>query len=156
MAGTMPMGERFTALRVPQSGIGELFDTSERWQAWLDVEAALSQTQAEFGIIPPEAADAITAACRVDRLDPDRVTEGIGRSSHPLMPLIVELSRVVGLHGGWVHWGATTQNIMQTGDVLVLQRVHRVILGQLARILDALADLADRGAELVMAGRTHG
>jgi 3-carboxy-cis,cis-muconate cycloisomerase len=151
------MGERFTASRVPQSGIGELFGTSERWQAWLDVEAALAQSQAEFGIIPPEAAEAITAACRIDRLDLDRIREGIARSSHPLMPLIVELSRVVGPpHGGWVHWGATTQNIMQTGDVLVLRRVHRIILGQLARILEALADLALRGAELVMAGRTHG
>lgn len=151
------MGERFTASRVPQSGIGEWFDTRQRWQAWLDVEAALSQTQADFGIIPPEAAAAITTACRIDRLNLDRVREGIARSSHPLMPLIVELSQVVGPpHGGWVHWGATTQNIMQTGDVLVLRRVHRLILGQLARILDALADLARHSAELVMAGRTHG
>ena len=150
------MGERFTASRVPPSGIGERFDTRQRWQAWLDVEAALAQSQAEFGIIPPEAAEAIIAACRIDRLDLDRVRTGIARSSHPLMPLIVELSRVVGHHGGWVHWGATTQNIMQTGDVLVLRRVHRIILGQLARILEALADLASRSAELVTAGRTHG
>src|SRR6202007_1426863 len=114
-----------------------------------DIESALALSQADLEMIPLEAADAITAACRIDRLDLDRIREGIARSSHPLMPLIVELSRVVGPpHGGWVHWGATTQNIMQTGDVLVLRRVHRIILGQLARILEALADLALRGAEL--------
>jgi 3-carboxy-cis,cis-muconate cycloisomerase len=153
----LAMGERFTASRVPQSGIGELFGTNQRWQAWLDVEAALAQSQAEFGIVPSAAAEAITTSCRIDVLDLDRVREGIARSSHPLMPLIVELSRVVGTqHGGWVHWGATTQNIMQTGDVLVLRRVHRIILGQLARILEGLADLARRSAELVMPGRTHG
>jgi len=73
------------------------------------------------------------------------------------MPLIVELSRVVGEpHGGWVHWGATTQNITQTGDVLILRKVHRVILGLLAHIMTALANLAERSADMVMAGRTHG
>ena len=57
-------------------------------------------------MIPREAADAIVASCRIERLDLGRILEGIGRTSHPLMPLIVELSRVVGEpHGGWVHWG---------------------------------------------------
>jgi 3-carboxy-cis,cis-muconate cycloisomerase len=84
-------------------------------------------TQADLGLIAREAADAITAACQIERLDLGRILEGIARTSHPLMPLIVELSRVVGEpHGGRVHWGATTQNITQTGDVLVLRKVHRV------------------------------
>jgi 3-carboxy-cis,cis-muconate cycloisomerase len=73
------------------------------------------------------------------------------------MPLILELSRVVGEpHGGWVHWGATTQNITQTGDVLVLRKVHGVILGLLGGIMTVLANLAERSAEMAMAGRTHG
>jgi 3-carboxy-cis,cis-muconate cycloisomerase len=55
-----------------------------------------------------------------------------------------------------VHWGATTQNITQTGDVLVLRKVHRAVLGLLGSIMAALADLAERSAEMVMAGRTHG
>ena len=54
------------------------------------------------------------------------------------------------------HWGATTQNITQTGDVLVLRKVHRVILLFLGLIMTALADLAERSAQMVMAGRTHG
>ncbi|GGX24158.1 lyase family protein [Streptomyces noursei] len=128
------MGERFTASRVPAPGIAELFHTHHRWQRWLDVEAALAQPQAEFGIIPPDAAQAISAACRIGRLDTARIEEGIARQSHPPMPLTVELSRSVGEpHDGWVHWGATTQNITQTGDVLVLRQAHRIILRQLAR-----------------------
>lgn len=151
------MGERFTASRVPDAGIQELFATRSRWQAWLDVESALALTQAELGVVPREAAEAIAAASRVERLDAERVREGFARMSHPLMPLIVELSRVVGEpHGGWVHWGVTTQNVTQTGDVLVLRRAHRVMLDQLRRILEAMAELADRSAEMVMAGRTHG
>jgi len=151
------MNKRFTASRVPDSGIEALFGTEERWQAWLAVESALALTQADLGLIPREAADAITAACRIERLDLERIREGIARTSHPLMPVILELSRVVGEpHGGWVHWGATTQNVTQTGDVLVLRKVHGVILGLLGSIMTALANLAERSAEMVMAGRTHG
>jgi 3-carboxy-cis,cis-muconate cycloisomerase len=149
--------ERFTAGRVPDAGVQQLLTTEARWQAWLDVEAALARAEAELGMVPPEAAEAIAAACRIERLDLERVREGTVRMSHPLMPLVVELSRVVGEpHGGWVHWGATTQNVTQTGDVLVIRRAHRVLLGQLGRILAALAGLAEQGAEMVMAGRTHG
>jgi 3-carboxy-cis,cis-muconate cycloisomerase len=151
------MSERFTASRVPDTGIEVLFGTEERWQAWLAIESALALTQADLEMIPREAADAIAAECRIQRLDLGRIREGIARTSHPLMPLILELSRVVGEpHGGWVHWGATTQNITQTGDVLVLRKVHGIILGLLGSIMTALADLAERSAEMVMAGRTHG
>jgi 3-carboxy-cis,cis-muconate cycloisomerase len=151
------MSERFTSSRVPDSGIQVLFGTEERWQAWLEIEAALAMTQADFRMIPREAAEAIKSACRIDRLDLARIRDGIARTSHPLMPLIVELSRVVGEpHGGWVHWGATTQNITQTGDILILRKVHRVILALLGRIMTGLAGLAERSAEMVMAGRTHG
>ena len=151
------MGERFTSSRVPEAGIERLLGTEQRWQSWLEIEAALALTQADFGMIPREAGEAIASACRIDRLDLARVRDGIARTSHPLMPLIVELNRVVGEpHGGWVHWGATTQNITQTGDVLILRKVHRVILALLGRIMTGLSDLAERSAEMVMAGRTHG
>jgi 3-carboxy-cis,cis-muconate cycloisomerase len=151
------VSKRFTAPRVPDSGIEVLFGTEERWQAWLAVESALALTQADLEMIPHEAADAITAACQIQRLDLGRIHEGIARISHPLMPLIVELSRVVGEpHGGWVHWGATTQNITQTGDVLILGKVHKVIVGLLGRIMTVLADLAEQSAAMVVAGRTHG
>ena len=148
---------RFTAGRVPEHGLASLFGTARRWQRWLEVEAALAHCQAAAGLIPDEAAAAIVDACRLDRLDLDRVRADTVRMSHPLMPLITELGRAVGdPHGGWVHWGATTQNITQTGDVLVLRDAHRLLLDTLARVLDALADLAERGADHVMAGRTHG
>jgi 3-carboxy-cis,cis-muconate cycloisomerase len=73
------------------------------------------------------------------------------------VPLVWELGRVVGEpHGGWVHWGATTQNITQTGDLLVLRQAHRIFLRLIGEVLTAMADLAERGAEMPIAGRTHG
>ncbi len=148
---------RFTDGRVPEAGIRALFSRASRWQRWLDVEAALAGVQADLGVIPVEADLAIAAAARLDRLDAERVERGIAATSHPLMALVTELSEAVGEpYGGWVHWGATTQNITQTGDVLVLREAHRILLGLLARVLAAAGELARRSADMTAAGRTHG
>src|SRR5579863_4546647 len=146
-----------TAARVSDPGIRALYRQENRWQAWLDVEAALAEAEAELGIIPGEAAAAIGRAARLDLLDRGRIMEGFARAGHTIVPLVWELSRVTGEpHGGWVHWGATTQNITQTGDLLVLRDAHRIFLRQIAELLVAMADLAEKGAEMPIAGRTHG
>src|SRR6266550_4111179 len=138
-----------TATRVSDPGIRALYRLENRWQAWLDVEAALAESQAELGIIPAEAATAIKAAARYELLDRARIDEGFARTGHTIVPLVWELSRTIGEpHGGWVHWGATTQNITQTGDLLVLRQAHRVILGLIAEALGAAADLAEKGADM--------
>jgi len=146
-----------TAARVSDPGIRALYRLENRWQAWLDVEATLAKAQAELGIIPQPAADAITRAARLELLDRARISAGFARTGHTIVPLVWELSRVVGEpHGGWVHWGATTQNITQTGDLLVLRQAHRIFFRLIGRALAAMADLAERGAEMPIAGRTHG
>src|SRR6267143_2127451 len=116
-----------TAARVADPGLRALYRQENRWQAWLDVEAALARAQAEFGIIPAGAAEAIAAAAHFDRLDRKRIDEGFARTGHTIVPLVWELARMVGEpHGGWVHWGATTQNITQTGDLLVSRQAHHI------------------------------
>ena len=152
MSDTLP-----TAARVSDPGIRALYRLENRWQAWLDVEVALARAQAELGIIPHDAADAIARAARLELLDRARIDEGFARTGHTIVPLVWELSRVVGEpHGGWVHWGATTQNITQTGDLLVLRQAHGVFLKLIGTALTAMADLAERGAEMALPGRTHG
>jgi adenylosuccinate lyase len=117
----------------------------------------LAKAQAELGIIPNEAADAIAKAAHYELLDRARLDEGFARTGHTIVPLVWELSRVTGEpHGGWVHWGATTQNITQTGDLLVLRQAHGIFMRQIADALEAAAVLAEKGAEMPMAGRTHG
>ena len=152
MSDTLP-----TATRVAEPGIRALYRLENRWQAWLDVEVALARAQAALGIIPTAAAEAIASAARLENLDRTRIDEGFARTGHTLVPLVWELGRVVGdPHGGWVHWGATTQNITQTGDLLVLRQAHAVFLRQIGEILSAMAGLAERGATMPIAGRTHG
>lgn len=146
-----------TSNRVKEPGIRTLFALDSRWQAWLDVEAALARAQAKIGMIPEDAAGAITAAARLELLDSERIHEGFVRTAHTLVPLVWELGRVVGEpHGGWVHWGATTQNIVASGDLLLIRKALNIIRGQLHDALASMASLAERGADMVMAGRTHG
>lgn len=146
-----------TSSRVSDPGIRALYQLENRWQAWLDVEVALAKAQAELGIIPVEAVSAIAAKAHLRLMDRARIDEGFARTAHTLVPLVWELSRIVGEpHGGWVHWGATTQNITQTGDLLVLRQAHGILLKLLAEILVAMADLSERGADMPIAARTHG
>jgi 3-carboxy-cis,cis-muconate cycloisomerase len=146
-----------TAARVSDPGIRALYALENRWQAWLDVEAALARAEAELGVIPAAAAEAIAQKAQLGLLDRARIDEGFARTGHTIVPLVWELSRVVGEpHGGWVHWGATTQNITQTGDLLVLRQAHRVFLRLIGASLQAMAELAERGADMPIAGRTHG
>jgi adenylosuccinate lyase len=152
MSDTLP-----TATRVADPGIRALYQLENRWQAWLDVEVALAKAQAELGIIPEAAAAAIAEKAQLSLMDRARIDEGFARTGHTIVPLVWELSRIVGEpHGGWVHWGATTQNITQTGDLLVLRQAHGIFLRQIGEVLSAMADLAERGAAMPLPGRTHG
>ena len=146
-----------TSFRVPDPGIAALFEQDARWQAWLDVEAALAKAEAELGMIPEAAAEEIVKKCDLSLFDRNRLTEGFTRTGHTLVPLVWELSRLCdGDAGNYVHWGATTQNITQTGDLLQLRKEHRIYLNQLSQIFTALAKLADKSKDMALPGRTHG
>jgi 3-carboxy-cis,cis-muconate cycloisomerase len=151
------MLEEPTSLRIEDPGVRALFTEAARFQSWLDVEAALAQSQAELGIIPADAAREIARKAQLSYLDLAAVREGLARTGHPLVPLVWALDRACdGDAGGYVHWGATTQNITQTGQLLQVRRAHDIFLGQLRAILATLADLAERTRDMLLPGRTHG
>jgi 3-carboxy-cis,cis-muconate cycloisomerase len=126
-------------------------------QRWLDVEAALARVEARLGIIPDAAARAITEAARVERMDIAELKRGVDETSHPLVPLINQLARACpdGL-GEYVHWGATTQDIMDTAVVLQLRDALTILDRQLEDLVTVLVELVERHRSTPMAGRTHG
>src|SRR5438128_4986903 len=139
------MLEEPTSLRIDDPGVRALFTESARFQSWLDVEAALAQAQAELGIIPAAAARENVSKAHLKYLDLGAVREGLAKTGHPIVPLVWELDRAwEGDGGGYVHWGATSQNITQTGQLLQVRRAHDIFLSQLATILTTLADLAEK------------
>lgn len=132
-----------------------VFDERAMIQRWLDVETALAAAQAELGLIPADAAATIARRARVAELDLDAIRRDLVVTAHPIVPLVRELGRVSGDAGRWVHWGATTQDIMDTGLVLQLKDAHAILRRDLLALVRALAELAGRHRDTVMAGRTH-
>jgi 3-carboxy-cis,cis-muconate cycloisomerase len=136
--------------------VAALFSPESRWQSWLDVEAALAAAQAGLGVIPEAAAMEIGRKARLDALDVPAMKAEMARSKASVLALVHALANACeGDAGHFVHWGGTTQNIILTGRVLQMRKVHTAILGRMANCLDAMARLAEDGAEVVMAGRTN-
>jgi 3-carboxy-cis,cis-muconate cycloisomerase len=124
---------------------------------WLRVEAALARAQAKSGVIPSAAGAAISATAT--SMDPDAgsLRAEVANVGYPIVPLIKALEKACGEeHGGWVHWGATTQDIMDTAAVLQLKAAAQILETQLLDLGDALATLVEVHRDTPMAGRTHG
>ena len=123
---------------------------------WLEVEAALARAQSRLGLIPQDAAEAITRSAGEARLDLDALRRGVEASGHPLVPAIRALERLVGEAGRYVHWGATTQDIIDSGLVLQVRDALAIIERDLDLLISALAGQARVYKDTPMAGRTHG
>lgn len=133
-----------------------IFDARARLQAWLDVERALAEVQAELGIVPKDAARRIAAACDADDFDLERLRTEINIVQHPVVPVVRELERRCGDAGRFVHLGATTQDIMDTGQVLQVRRSFDAIQRDVIAAAAAAAELAAAHRDTVQAGRTRG
>lgn len=125
-------------------------------QRMLDVEAALARAQARLGIVPAEAAAAITQAAQVDRLDFQALGDATRNTGYPVVGLVKQLTALAGHDAGrWTHWGATTQDIMDTAVVLQMRQGFALLRGDLLATNGALAAMAKRHRGTIMAGRTH-
>jgi 3-carboxy-cis,cis-muconate cycloisomerase len=133
-----------------------VFDSRKLVQGWLDAEVGLARAEARLGIIPAAAAERIATEAVGECFDLDALREGIAESQHPLVPVIRELVERCGEHGGHVHWGATTQDIIDTGLALQIRAALALLLVDVERARAAASRLAREHAETPMAGRTHG
>jgi 3-carboxy-cis,cis-muconate cycloisomerase len=132
-----------------------VFDSRALLQAWLDAEAALARAEAHIGVIPAASAEAIATVARAGAFDLDELRASMLLSQHPLVSVVRALTAAAGDAGAYVHWGATTQDIMDTGAVLQVRDAVELVEGTLDDLLDVLAALAQRHKDTAMAGRTH-
>ena len=137
--------------------VSTLFSREQLFQAYLDVEAALARAQAKQNIIPEAAAHTISQMAQISNLNMDNINQSLDKTGHPLVPLIWELDRVCGPDaGGYIHWGATTQNITQTGKLLLVKQFHQLFLEKILKLLSVLSELALNTKHYALPGRTHG
>ncbi|MCG8509224.1 MAG: adenylosuccinate lyase family protein [Rhodospirillales bacterium] len=126
-------------------------------QAWLDVEVALASAEADLGLVPEACAKTIAANANSERFDISRLVAEISHACHPFVPVLKQLEELCGEPAaGYVHLGATTQNIFDTAASLQMKRTHGLILSALDDALATLQRLAGEHAETPQVGRTHG
>ena len=125
-------------------------------QKMLDVEAALARVEARLGLIPAASADAITAAAKLERVSLAEIGKSARTVGYPVVGLVKALGRAAGGDASrHVHWGATTQDIMDSAVVLQMRDGLALIETSLRRVIAGLAEQARRHRGTVMAGRTH-
>jgi 3-carboxy-cis,cis-muconate cycloisomerase len=122
---------------------------------YVEVEVALAAAQAGLGVIPAEAAESIERLARPEAIDIARLKTETDLVGYPIVGLVHQLAAQCGEAGRYLHWGATTQDIMDTATVLQIRDALALIAADLAALETALQGLAARHRDTVMAGRTH-
>ena len=144
---------------------GEMFGTNEMRdifsdettvQLYLDVEAALARAQSKLGIIPKKAGEKISHAANIKFIDWDTLKKRTEIVGYPILPIVEQLSKNVDdEYGQYCHWGATTQDIMDTADVLQMKKGLDLLSTDLNAISNALSKIVKKYIKTPMAGRTH-
>ncbi|HSF57459.1 MAG TPA: lyase family protein, partial [Candidatus Binatia bacterium] len=139
------------------SEIKRLLSDEAYVRALVQVETALAHAEARVGVIPHEAAERISKSADPSKIDPAALSKGTLHSGVPIIALVQELRRLAGGQAAaYVHWGATTQDIMDTACVLQLRAAGKLYKERLLDLARQLSRLSDRHRATVMAGRTHG
>ena len=133
----------------------EVFSDFSSLSRYAEVEIALAKAEARCGVIPTEAAEAITKCTNVAALDFDLLRRETDIVGYPILPLVQQMVKQCGEAGRYVHWGATTQDIMDTALVLQMRAGLTIIEQDISTVRGILADLSRRYRDTPMAGRTH-
>lgn len=138
--------------------MAEVFCDQGRLQGMLDFEAALARAEAQVGLIPQAAVAPIAQACLASLYDVDALSVAIATAGNSAIPLVKALGKLIAAEDAgaerYVHLGATSQDVMDTGLVLQLRSALALIEADLARLGDVLAAQAQRHASTPLAGRT--
>ncbi len=144
--------------------LGSLFSTPEMRQVWadtatlsryVDTEVALAVAEGKLGLIPSDAAQAIAAGAHGVKLDMDRLERETHNVGYPILPLVHQVAEGLGASGKYLHWGATTQDIMDTALVLQIRQGLELLEKDLRAVSVQLRRLSKEYRDTPMAGRTH-
>ena len=122
---------------------------------YVEVEVALAHAEAKVGVIPASAAKAIGARAETLTIDLHQLKAETDIVGYPIVGIVHQLSHGIGDAGGFVHWGATTQDIMDTATVLQIRDALALIEADISALDATVAALAAKHRDTVMAGRTH-
>ncbi|MFS0575608.1 adenylosuccinate lyase [Sporosarcina sp. 179-K 3D1 HS] len=134
-----------------------IFSDVNMLKKWIDVEKALAQAESELGVIPTEAYEEISKNSLAEKFNVEEIRKGIESTAHPLITFIRQFEEnCAGAWGEYIHYGATTQDIIDTGLILQLKEGYEVIYNQVESMIASLEKVTIRYRHTIMPGRTHG
>lgn len=133
-----------------------IWEEENKLQKLLDVEAALAKAHAKVGNIPQESANVISEKANIKWVKVERVKEIEAEIHHDIMAVVKALSEVCGEHGKYVHLGATSNDIIDTANALLIRESLEIVLKDLRELRSILKNLAKEHKYTVCIGRTHG
>jgi 3-carboxy-cis,cis-muconate cycloisomerase len=133
----------------------EVFSDLSLVKVYTEVEIALAKAEARCGVIPREAAEEIAARTDVAALDFEELRRETDIVGYPILPLVHQMAKQCGEAGRYVHWGATTQDIMDTAVVLQIRKGLAIVERDIDALRQILGSLSQRYRDTPMAGRTH-
>lgn len=135
--------------------IREIFSDNGRFQSWIDAELALAKAQATLEIIPKQAVLDMEKSFKIENLNIPQMKEHFEQNGFPILPFVKQLTNSCDEETAkWVHYGATTQDILDTGTVLQIKKAFHIISNELDAIIKALCSLTKKHKQTPMAGRT--
>ncbi len=139
--------------RYTRQEIGAIWTPQRKMECWLEVELAATEAWAEEGIVPKEAAEAARAS---SSFTVEAVQERERVTDHDVAAFVDVVSRSVGEHGRWVHYGLTSSDVLDTALALQLRQAGEIILAGARDYRDALVERALEQRDTLCVGRTHG
>ncbi len=139
---------RYTRLEM-----GRIWSDQNKFQTWLDVEVAATETLAEAGIVPAEAANAIREK---GSFDLDRINQIEAEVKHDVIAFTTAVAEKVGPESRWLHYGLTSNDVVDTAQALLVKQASAIIRDDLGKLRDVLKRRAWEFKDVPMIGRTHG
>ncbi len=136
-------------------GMRGIFSDAATVARYVEVEVALAKAQGKVGVIPADAAGQIVKSARANNLDFAKLKSETDLVGYPIVGIVHQVQKQCGDAGRYLHWGATTQDIMDTAVVLQVRAALDVVEADLRAVAANLAGLAKTHRGTVMAGRTH-
>ncbi|MGD9806878.1 MAG: 3-carboxy-cis,cis-muconate cycloisomerase [Hyphomicrobiaceae bacterium] len=132
-----------------------VFSDEKLAERYVEVEVALARAEAKAGVVPANAAEEIVRCSQGLKLDLAQLKAETDIVGYPIIGVVHQMAKGVGDAGGYVHWGATTQDIMDTATVLQIRDALALVDADLSSLDATLSALAAKYRDTVMAGRTH-
>ncbi|MGA7291309.1 MAG: adenylosuccinate lyase [Terriglobales bacterium] len=139
--------------RYTRPEMARIWSDENRFRTWLAVEVAATETLADAGIVPKDAAKAIRARAA---FNVDRIFEIEAEVKHDVIAFTTAVAEIVGPHARWFHYGLTSNDVVDTAQALLIQQASSLIAGDLERLADVLERRAWEFKDTPMIGRTHG